>query len=108
MRKERLNLNKEKDKPLSPYGRFHLTYLGYNFRNLRTGIIYKKGTFWDEFREIAEILPFRIEHPIIPIGFELINFDYNVYNRFSVKIKPEELPKMYSKLIELRKKKYGL
>lgn len=95
---------------ISKYGKFHFTYLGYEFKEISSGKIYSKGLFWDLFRDIALILidqPFIYDDdykPKTPVGFEIVKFDLNKhYIESGKKIKISELQLMYNNLIMKRK-----
>lgn len=55
LKKANLLLEKEEQINLSVYGRFHFKFLGFNFQELSTGNIYRKGEFWDKFKNLAKI-----------------------------------------------------
>jgi hypothetical protein len=56
---------------LSPYGKFHLTYLGYDFKRISSGKVYAKGEFWDHFNDLAKGLHLDKRNPKAPLGFTL-------------------------------------
>jgi len=59
---------------LSPYAKFHFTYLRWDFQEISTGKQYTKGEFWDCFRETAEDL-IRYHDNLkltVPTGFRLV------------------------------------
>ncbi len=56
---------------LSPYGKFHMTYLSYDFKRISTGKVYSKGDFWDRFTGLATGLHLDPKHPEAPTGFIL-------------------------------------
>jgi len=56
----------------SDYYKFHSAYLGYDFRRVSTGRLYTKGSFWDNFRVLAENLHLNPERPECPKGFILL------------------------------------
>ena len=64
---------------MSPYGKFHFKYLGFNFKDKQTGKIYRKGEFWDSFRATAmSTLGFNDPdraNPTAPAGFLLVEFE---------------------------------
>ncbi len=56
---------------LSPYGKFIMTYLGYDFKRVSNGKVYTKGAFWDHFNDLAKGLHLDMKNPAIPLGFIL-------------------------------------
>ena len=72
-------MNENASLRMSPYGKFHFKYLGFNFKSKKTGKIFRKGEFWDSFRNIAlDTLNFNDPvkvNPTTPNGFLLIPFE---------------------------------
>ena len=59
-------------KTLSPYGKFHMTYLGYDFKHTSSGRVYTKGDFWHYFSNLTIGLVLDPKNPNPPPGFYLV------------------------------------
>ena len=66
------NLTTYPHRELSQYAKFHCTFQGQNFRNIKTGKVLKKGSFWDLHRHDAIL---STKSAICPDGYELIDND---------------------------------
>ena len=71
VKQNRLMKEAQREKP-SLYFRFHMRYQGYNFYRLADGAIFRKGQFWDRYREKAIKALSSINMLEVPAGFQLI------------------------------------
>ena len=66
----RIRANDTVSSDLSPYGKFHVAFLGYRFRNVRTGKTLVKGQVWDKDPKSAM---FMAENQEAGLEYELID-----------------------------------
>jgi hypothetical protein len=64
-------------KSLSVYAKYHLKYLNFEFKEIKTDKVFTKGEFWDKFNKIALSLPGNINAEMAtPNGFLLVDCTY--------------------------------